>query len=144
MLRTALMNSNDLDIEDPWKGILAAIAFTVHTTVHSTTRVTPMQIVFGRDAIFNICHIADWRYIEERKQQLIRCNNKRENNLRIPHTYAVGDKVLIKNAQSMKYGTNAYSGPYTIISIYDNSTVRLDEGPLMDVYNIRNITPYHE
>ena len=103
-----------------------------------------MQIVFGRDAIFNICHIANWQYIEECKQQLIRRNNEQENNMRIPHKYAMGDKVLIKNAQSMKYGTNTYSGPYTIISVYDNGTVRFDEGPLTDVYNIRNITPYHE
>ena len=67
MLRTALMNSNDLDIEDPRKGILTAIAFAVRATVHSTTRAMPMQIVFGCDAIFNIHHIADWRYIEEHK-----------------------------------------------------------------------------
>ena len=144
MLRTALTNTNDLETKDPWKGILAAVAFAVRATVHSTTRATPMQIVFGRDAIFNIRHIADWRYIEERKRKLIQRNNKRENNARIPHTYAVGDKILIKNAQSTKYGTNAYSGPYTITSVYDNGTVRVDEGPLTDIYNIRNITPYHE
>ena len=84
------------------------------------------------------------QYTSQRKRQLIQRNNKRENNARIPHTYAVGDKILIKNAQSMKYGTNAYSGPYTITSVYDNGTVRVDEGSLTDVYNIRNITPYHE
>ena len=76
LLRTALTNSNDLETKDPWKGILTAVVFAVRVTVRSTTCATPMQIVFGRDAIFNICHIADWRYIEEHKRQLIQRNNK--------------------------------------------------------------------
>jgi hypothetical protein len=46
--------------------------------------------------IFNIEHEANWEFIRKRKQQLIEKNNKAENAKRIPHTYNMGDKVLIR------------------------------------------------
>ena len=44
----------DLDEEDPWSGILAAAMFSICATVSTTTTYTPMQMVFGSDAILNI------------------------------------------------------------------------------------------
>ena len=44
---------------DPWSGILAATMFTVSATYHTTLQASPMQLVFGRDAILNIQHAAD-------------------------------------------------------------------------------------
>ena len=38
-----------------------------------------MQLVFGRDAIFNIPFVADWDYIRQRKQHIIHDNNRCEN-----------------------------------------------------------------
>lgn len=145
MIRSFQMGSNEeVDEEDPWSGILSAVAFAVRATVHSTTRATPMQLVFGRDAIFNVQHIADWQFVKERKQRLIDLNNKRENAKRLPYTYVVGQRVLVKAAQSTKYGTDAYLGPFTVDSVNpDNGTVRVNEGAVTDTYNIRNVTPYH-
>ena len=41
--------------EEQVLGMLAAIAFGICSTIHTTTmRATPMQLVFGRDAILNI------------------------------------------------------------------------------------------
>ena len=34
--------------------IFAAIAFGIHSTIHTTTKATPMQLVFGRDSIMNV------------------------------------------------------------------------------------------
>ena len=39
---------------DPWSGILAATMFAVHTTYHTKLQASPMQLVFGQDAILNI------------------------------------------------------------------------------------------
>ena len=39
---------------DPWSGILAATMFAVRATYHTTLQASPMQLVFGRDAILNI------------------------------------------------------------------------------------------
>jgi hypothetical protein len=98
------LESNYLDEEDPWKGILSAAAFAVRSTFHTTLRNTPGELVFGRDMIFNIKHEANWEFIRKRRQQLIEKNNEAENAKRIPHTYNIGDKVLIRRGteKSMK------------------------------------------
>ena len=46
---------------DPWSGILAATMFAVRATY-------PMQLVFGRDFILNIKHVAKWEHIRKCKQ----------------------------------------------------------------------------
>ncbi len=82
---------------------------TEHSTYHTTLRKTPGQLVFGRDMIFNIKHVANWEYIRQNKQKLIDKNNKAENAKRIEHTYKVGDKVLLNESQktNMKLPTKA-------------------------------------
>ena len=97
MLRTQnFQRMADIDLQNPFSGVLSAVGFAMRATVHTTTRATPSQLVFNRDAIHNINFKADWNYIKNRKQQLINKNNKRENASRIPHTYQVGDMVVIK------------------------------------------------
>ena len=64
MVRTFELEDTYMDEEDPWSGILAATAFAVHSTYHTTLQATPGQLVFGRDMIFNIKHITDWELIK--------------------------------------------------------------------------------
>ena len=133
-----------VDADFSWTGILQAVSFAVRSTVHTVTRATPMQLVFGRDAILPIRHIADWNYIHSRKQSSINKNNLKENKLRRPFDYTVGQKVLLKNAQTTKFGTDTYGGPYTITSINtDNGTVKMIKGNVTDTFNLRNIVPYY-
>ena len=106
-----------------WTGILAAVRQAMRSTVHTTLRATPTQLVFGRDALLNVSFEADWQYIKERKQKLILQNNKRENAKRIPHTYSVGDRVMVRKDPNRKHGSNQYKGPYTITRVNDNGTV---------------------
>ena len=102
-----------------------------------------MQLVFGRDAVLNIQFKANWKMIKERKQNLIKQNNKRENLKRIPYQYKVGDEVLIKQDQNSKFGSDPYKGPFLITEVRNNGTVRIREGISEDTYNVRMITPYH-
>jgi hypothetical protein len=44
---------------------------------HTSLKSTPGQLVFGRDMIFNIQHIANWEYIKQRKKKIINLNNQR-------------------------------------------------------------------
>jgi transposase InsO family protein len=137
----------DLDSRESWDGILSAVAFAMRATVHTTTRATPMQLVFGRDAIHNIRFQADWQYIKERRRRLILQNNERENARRTPHTYHVGDQVMIEMYQHRKYGQAKYAGPYEIDRVNENGTVRLRQatangGAVYRTWNIRNIFPY--
>ena len=143
MLRTFSIQSNTgLDEKDPWSGILAAVAFAVRATVHTTTQASPSQLVFGRDAMYPINHQAKWTYIKDRKQKLILTNNIRENKNRMEYEYQIGQLVYIKQEQSRKYGTDAYRGPGTVTKVHDNGTVRVRFGSIEDTYNIRQLEPH--
>jgi transposase InsO family protein len=141
IIRTFELENNYLDETDPWKGILSATAFAVRSTFHTTLKNTPGQLVYGRDMIFNVKHEANWEFIRARKQQIIEKNNQAENAKRIPHTYHIGDKVLLRRGTENKYEM-PYQGPYTILKVNDNGTVRLKVNNVEDTYNIRRITPY--
>ena len=48
---------------NPWSGILAATMLAVRATYHATIQASPVQLVFGQDAILNIKHGANWEHI---------------------------------------------------------------------------------
>ena len=116
--------------------------FATRATVHTTLGATPSQLVFGWDAILNTMFHADWALIKERKQKLIDKNNDKENKSRREHTYHIGDLVLMKNDSNTKYGKDPYSGPYEIVRVNDDGTLRIQKGAMLDTVNIRNIHPY--
>ena len=76
---------------NPWSGILAVTMFAVRANYHTTIQASPMQLVFGLDAILNIKHVADWEHIRQRKQLQINHNNMRENMRWNNHQYCIGD-----------------------------------------------------
>ena len=130
------------------EGIVSACAFAMRATLHTTTKATPVQLVFHRDAIHNIGFEPDWKYIKERKQNRIVQNNKQENAKRIPHEYKVGDRVKVLQDKSNKHGGRRYQGPYTVTEVHTNGTVTLQHstpgggGVEEQPWNIRNIHPY--
>eukprot|EP00957_Ditylum_brightwellii_P071464 5432401-Ditylum_brightwellii.AAC.1 len=144
MIRPFEVHSIDIDEKDPWTCILSAVRFATKAKVHTTMKTTPMQLVFGRDAIFNVKHEADWSYIKQRREELIRMDNEQENKKRKTHSYQIEDKVLLKGNRATKYGTSAYSGTYLIEQININGTVKIRMNRVTDVVNSRNTKPYHE
>ena len=120
----------DLDQEEPFKGIVLATCFAISSTVHTTTQYIPVLLVFA--------HEANWKLIKDRKQDLINKNNANENASRKPHIFNIEDRVLIKNDWSAKYNKVVYLGPYPIINVNDNGTTRVAlNNQVTDVYNIR-------
>jgi hypothetical protein len=83
------------DLDDPWGGILAAVAFALRSTYHTTLQAMPGQLIFGRDMVFNVQHLTDWTVIKAHKQQKIHKNNRIKNSKQIPHHYQVGDLVML-------------------------------------------------
>ena len=143
MVRTFELEEIQLDKVDPWGGILAATAYAVRTTYHTTLQSSPGQLVFGRDMIFNIKHEANWEAIRLRKQKLIDENNRRENAKRLEHVYHTGDKVLVTRHDANKYET-PYLGPYKIREVYTNGTVLVKRGKVLETINIRRLKPFKE
>ena len=60
MIRTFRIADAEIDAEDPFSGILSAVAFATRATVHTTLDATPSQLVFGRDPIIGTKYLADW------------------------------------------------------------------------------------
>ena len=73
-----------------------------------------MQLVFGRDDILNINHVAGWEHIRQRKQLWINHNNKRKNMHQNNHQYKVGDKILVKRKKNSKHELE-FMGPFPIL-----------------------------
>jgi len=136
------VSQNDLDELDPWSGVLAATMFALRATHHTTLQASPMQLVFGRDAILNLKFSANWQLIKENKQKLIHKNNQNENSKRIPHEYKVGDQVLVDEKPLSKYDSK-YSGPFRVCAINNNGTIKIKKNSYYDTINIRNVYPFH-
>jgi hypothetical protein len=143
MIRTfSIADNPDITDNDPWTGIFNAVAFAVRATVHTTTQATPMQLVFGsRDAILNIQMEANWKRIKERKQALIISNNKQENSKQYPHTYSVGDQILIRKDWDSKYDSDAYKGPYEIVEVRSNVSLNSAIDCHLRLYNCHLVRP---
>ena len=146
MIRTRdIRGISDLDKDFPWMGVVSAVRHAVRSLVHTTTRATPTQLVFGRDALLNISFVADWQYIKERKQHRILQNNKAENAKRREHTYHPGDEVMVKADPHRKLEGERFEGPYTVAQVFDNGTVQLSRattgGAVLQTWNIRNVKP---
>jgi transposase InsO family protein len=146
MIRSMQIRSKE-DIADyGWQGVLAAVRQAMRSTVHTTTRATPTQLVFGRDAILNVSFEADWQYIKERKQNRILQNNAKENASRIIHEYSIGDRVMVNRQPNRKHGSDKNIGPFTVTRVNDNGTLRLTKvtangGAVSQTWNVRNVNP---
>ena len=145
IIRTFQLQDQQLDRKNPWKPILAATMFAMRATYHTTLKATPAQLVFGRDAIMNISFQADWNAIKENKQRMMQYNNLRENRKRIPHKYNVGDQVLMHIPDNKpKFGQDPFEGPFRVVQVYDNGTIRIRKKRVEDTVSIRLVKPYKE
>ena len=68
--------------------------------------------------------------------------NARENAKRLPHDYAVGDKVMLKVDGVKRKAAYKYTIPYTITEVHTNGTVRIRRGKVSERLNIRRLTPF--
>jgi len=143
---TQIKDKRDLDEVFRFQGVLATCRKAMNSTVHTTSRAMPTQLVFGHDTMLNASFQADWQFIKDRKHRLILQNNKRENTKRTPHKYNVGDVVVVKASVTSKHGTQPYLGPIRITQAYDNDTVKLtkvaDNGrAVSQTWKIWNVEP---
>ena len=86
----------------------------------------------------------DWARIQERRQDVINKSNDRENVRRVDHDYAVGEKVLVEKPGINRKMSQPRTGPYEIVRVHTNGTVRIRRGAVTERVNIRRLTPYHE
>jgi hypothetical protein len=142
MFLTKNMKEQILDYIDPFGDILASIAWAVRASYNSTTDATPAELVFGRDMMFNIKSIVDWKALSIRKQKAVDAANVRENARRINHDYQIDDQVYIIADGVKRKMDSPKDGPYKITDIFTNGTVRIQRGPINERINIRRLEPH--
>ena len=69
---------------------------------------------------------------------------KRENSKRTKYEYNVGDKVLLDRGEIQRKLIPKRTGPYEIVRIYDNGTIKIRKGIYVQRVSIRRLTPYLE
>jgi hypothetical protein len=73
----------------------------------------------------------------------------KENKKRLGHIYKVDDLILIIKkpyglAKAGKISSPTYSeGPYRILKLYKNGTVKIQRGSFTDIFSIRRIMKYY-
>ena len=143
-MRTFELEKRELEDKEPFEPFLTATAYAIRSTYHTTLKATPGQLVFGRDMILPVLFKANWASIALRKQARINKSNTQENRKRIPHTYKVGDKVLLEKPGKVRKMSAPRDGPYNVVHVSTNGTIRIQNGPVVQRVNIRRLTPYFD
>jgi hypothetical protein len=79
MLRTAELDMDDSVTPDDVDVFPDNTAWAIRSTYHTVLKASPGAAIFGRDMLFDIPFIADWRKIGDRWQLLINRGNQQEN-----------------------------------------------------------------
>ena len=144
MFVTKNLTEQIFDYIDPFGSILASIAWAIRASYNSATDSTPAQIVFGRDMLFNLKSLINWKELSIKKQALVDKANLRENIKRVDYDYQIDDKVyVIKDGIYRKLETPKF-GPFVITDVYTNGTVRIQRGNVNERINIHRLEPHFE
>ena len=87
----------------------------------------------------------DWEKIKGLKRQSSENTNAQESRTRVNHEYHPGDKVLIivKGDEVASKLTSHIEGPYQILKVYRNETVKIQRGSYDAVIHILRVKPFH-
>ena len=77
-------------------------------------------------------------------RELLLQNNQKENSFRIPHKYSVGDQVLVEQVVKTKFTRDKYMGPFKVLEVPGNGTLKLALEGYNDNINLHRIKPYVE
>ena len=75
MIRLKDIENVILDPKDPFTDIICSCAWAIRSTVHTTLKASPAQLVFGRDMIFDLSFKVKWRDTTDNRNKRILENN---------------------------------------------------------------------
>jgi hypothetical protein len=129
-----LVNASDIDI------FLTDAAWAIRSAHHTVFKASPGAAIFGRDMLFDIPFIADWKKIGEHRQKLTDHNTAHENEGRIDYDYKVGKKILVRNEGILhKVQSTWQKEPWTIMTVHTNGTSMIQQGNKLERLNIRRV-----
>jgi hypothetical protein len=92
--------------------------------------------------VLDVEHISDLFSLRKQKQIKIDAANKKENAKRVDYDWQVGDLCLIKkdyHGEIIRKVEFPNEGPYKIIQVHTNRTVRIQRGKVTERINIRRL-----
>jgi hypothetical protein len=145
MLHTSEIDTTETVTESDIADFLTNAAWAVCSTYHTVLKTSPGAAIFGRDMLFDIPFLADWKKIGDYRQIQTDKNTNNENKGRKDWDYQPSNKVLvIKESIPHKSESRYESEPWTITSVHTNGTIRIQRGTKSERLNIRRVTPYFE
>ena len=144
MFTTKNLREQTFDYIDPFGHILSSVAWAIRASYNSATDATPAQLVFGRDMLFNISTLVNWKALAVKKQKSVDKANLRENRNRVDYDYQVGQQVYVIKDGIFRKLEGPKLEPFLVTDIYTNGTVRIQKGSVNERINIRRIEPHFE
>jgi hypothetical protein len=118
-------------------------AWAIRSTYHTVLKASPGAAIFGRDMLFDMPFIADWKQIGEFRQSMTDHNNDNENKKPVDYNYKVGDKILIRKDGILRKAESIWKKePWTITTVHTNGTIRIQCGTKLERINIQRVTPF--
>ncbi len=99
MLRIAELDMAKSVTPDDVDVILDTAAWAIRSTYHTVLKASPGAAIFGRDMLFDIPFVADWRKIGEQRQSLTNHGNQRKNAKQIDYEYTRNCDKLPESSQ---------------------------------------------
>ena len=146
ILRTIFDRENPTNMDEMDKVVRSALAATMHAlrcaSSTSLQGVAPGALVFGRDMLLNIPIITDIISITENRQLQTDLRLERENRRRSHFDYQVDGMVYIYNHFSSSDKLKpVWKGPYKILRVHSNGTLRIERGEIHERVSIWRCKP---
>jgi hypothetical protein len=145
-----MMHTSELDMADSVEPadidtFIDNAAWVICSTYHTVLKASPGAAIFGRDMLFDIPFVADWKQIGDYRQHQTDRSNKHKNNKHVDYDYKVGDKILIRKDGILRKAESIWKKePWTIMTVHTNGTIRIQCRTKSGRINIRRVTPFNE
>ena len=144
MFTTKNLKEQTFDYIDPFGQILSSVAWAIRASYNSATDATLAQLIFGRDMLFNISTLVNWKALTLNKQKSVDRAKLRENRGRVDYDYQVGQPVYVIRDGIFRKLESPKFGPFPITDIYRNGTVRIPQGSINEYINIWRLELHFE
>jgi hypothetical protein len=145
MLRTAELDTAKLVKASDINVFLSDAAWVICSTYRTVLKASPGTAIFGRDMLFDIQLIADWKKIGEHRQGLTDLNTAHEKEGRIDYDYKVGQKILVRNEGILRKAESRYlKDPWTITTVHTNETIMVQRKNKLERMNIWRVKMFLE